>query len=236
MTGQRASQIPAPRVVVIVGTDHHPFDRLIQWVNGWLEQRPAQAAEFFVQAGTASVTPACPWSPFLGIDQLDVLLDEATVMVCHGGPASIANAWSRGQLPIVVPRLRRLGEHVDDHQLDFCRKFAQLGRVRLAQTSAAFAELLEEAAGDIGGFRTRVAESSADEAVARFATLVDELVSRPRRRPPRGRRADQPHRRLTTQSGFPAAADLSPTVDVTWNATSSPNNVGLAGMASKEKR
>ena len=168
---------PAPRVVVVVGTDHHPFDRLIDWVNGWLREHPEQAAGFFVQSGTALLTPACPWSRFLDTVRLDALLDRADIIVCHGGPASIANAWSRGQKPIVVPRLRRLGEHVDDHQLDFSRKVAELGRIRLAQTSAVFAGLLEEAARDINGFRDGATESAADEAVARFATLVDELVS-----------------------------------------------------------
>jgi UDP-N-acetylglucosamine transferase subunit ALG13 len=231
---------PALRVVVVVGTDHHRFDRLIGWVNDWLGRHPEQAAGCFVQSGTASVKPACPWSPFLDIDQLDALLDEADVMVCHGGPASIANAWSRGQVPIVVPRLRRLGEHVDDHQLDFCGKVAELGRVRLAQTPAAFAGLLEEAARDIRGFRTSGPEPAVDEVLARFAALVDELVSRPRRRLARARLVRQPRRALTTDSGFlAAAADLSPgftpAASTTRNASSSPSCAGLAGMAKEEK-
>lgn len=205
MTTQDAlDALDAPRVTVIVGTDHHPFDRLIGWVNGWLGHHPQQAARFFVQAGTSSVTPACPWAAFLGIDELTDVLDETDVLVCHGGPASIAEAWSRGQLPIVVPRLRRLGEHVDDHQLDFSVRVAELGRIRLAQVRSEFGELLDEAAGDITGFRTSGLKSDVDAVVSRFGTLVDELVSRP----PRGRFI-RPFRRSSTDSvGLPSAADV----------------------------
>lgn len=211
VTGQSAGQRtePASRVVVVVGTDHHPFGRLIGWVNDWLGLHPEQATGFFVQSGTARVTPACPWSPFLDIDQLDVLLDQADVIVCHGGPASISNAWLRGQVPIVVPRLRRLGEHVDDHQLDFCLKVAELGRIRLAQTPAAFTGLLAEAARDVSGFRRRGAESIPDQAVARFGALVDELVSRPRRRLPQIRPVIRPRRRRAAESGFTPAAGIA---------------------------
>jgi UDP-N-acetylglucosamine transferase subunit ALG13 len=241
MNEPRTGGTPPPlRAVVVVGTDHHPFNRLMAWVNGWLMQHPEQAAGFYVQSGTASVTPTCRSASYLGIDELGVLLDQADVMICHGGPESIADAWSRGQVPIAVPRLRRLGEHVDDHQLDFCRRCAGLGRVRLAHTQADFAGLLDEAARDTGGFRASGdPRSSADEAVARFATLVEQLVSRPRRRAARADRSGRLRHRLTNGSGVPAAASdpsrgLAPTA-TTRKAAGTPRYPGPAGTASKER-
>ncbi len=165
-----------PRFLVTVGTDHHPFNRLISWTNDWLGQHPDKVQAFFVQSGAASIDPACPGSRFLEVDELTVLLDAADVIVCHGGPASIASAWMRGQLPIVVPRMARLGEHVDDHQVDFCRTVAELGRVRLAQTPEDFAGLLDQAVHDHARFRTDVPGPDVDAAVARFGELVEELV------------------------------------------------------------
>jgi UDP-N-acetylglucosamine transferase subunit ALG13 len=227
-----------PRVLVLVGTDHHPFDRLVGWVRDWLRKHPEQAGDFFVQAGTTSVRPTCASSPFLDIDQLEVRLDLAELIVCHGGPESIANAWARGQVPIVVPRLRRFGEHVDDHQLDFCVKIAEQGRIRLAQTHAVFAGLMQEASSDIGKFRGGAKESNADEVVARFEALVDELVSRPRRKP-RARSARQ-YPRLTTGRGFLAAAsdpsrDSGGDAFTTRDGTGSPHLAAPAGVAQEEK-
>lgn len=174
----------APRVVVTVGTDHHPFDRLIGWFNDWLGQHPGQAPSCFVQRGSASLLPACPQAQFLDAGQLDALMDEAEVAVCHGGPGSIADAWARGLAPIAVPRLRRHGEVVDDHQVDFCRKLAGLGRVRLAESAAELAALLDEATKDPRSFQLIGPGADTGAAVRRFAVLVDELASRPR-----GRRA-----------------------------------------------
>lgn len=207
MTAPGTDGTPAPLVVVTVGTDHHPFDRLIMWVNYWLGQHPDQTAAVFVQSGTTSVVPLCRSSRFLGGDQLGALLDRANVIICHGGPGSIADAWARGQVPIVVPRLRRLGEHVDDHQVDFCRRFNGLGRVLLAETPTAFAELLDEATFDVRRFRASGDERDVEAAVARFAALVDELVSRPRRRRALLDKTRQRRHREKIRAGAPEAVD-----------------------------
>jgi UDP-N-acetylglucosamine transferase subunit ALG13 len=174
--------LAGPRVVVTVGTDHHPFDRLISSTNEWLDAHPEQVPGFFVQSGAASVAPACPASRFLDVGRLDAVLDDADVIVCHGGPASIAAAWTRGLLPIVVPRVPELGEHVDDHQVRFCLKLAELGRIWLAQTPAEFASKLAEATRDPARLRASVPDADVEAAVARFGELVEELVSRPRGR------------------------------------------------------
>jgi UDP-N-acetylglucosamine transferase subunit ALG13 len=227
-------------VLATVGTDHHQFDRFIEWINGWLGRHPERVAAFFVQSGAASVVPACPGSRFLDVAQLDALLDAADVMVCHGGPGSISDAWERGQVPIVVPRLRRLGEVVDDHQVDFCLKLAELGRVRLAQTPAAFAGLLDEAVHDTRRFRASGAAADVDAAVARFAALVDELVSRPPRRLSLAHRSRRSRRSPKTDNGTPVAVakqspGFLPAASTNGQASSSSARVDLAGKASKER-
>jgi UDP-N-acetylglucosamine transferase subunit ALG13 len=168
------------RILATVGTDHHPFDRLIGWVNSWLASHQEMAAGCFVQYGTSPLRPVCAGSQFLAVDALATLLDEADVIVCHGGPASISEAWARQRIPIVVPRLSKLGEHVDDHQAEFCEKIAGLGRVAVAWTLPEFVELMDGAAANPERFRTRGPSAAVDEAVAKFGDLVEELVSRPR--------------------------------------------------------
>jgi UDP-N-acetylglucosamine transferase subunit ALG13 len=199
----------APGVVVIVGTDHHPFDRLIRWINRWLDEHPDHAGAFFVQSGPAAVNPVSAGDHFLDGDQLDLLLDGAELVICHGGPGTISDAWSRGLKPVVVPRLRRFGEVVDDHQVDFCAKLADLGRIQLAQSADELAKFLDDFA---AGRRQLLPDASAADvqaAVARFAVLVDGLVSRPRRRllPSRARRILASS---ATDPGEPAGAGALP--------------------------
>jgi UDP-N-acetylglucosamine transferase subunit ALG13 len=171
----------APRVVITVGTDHHPFDRLIAWTNDWLGQHQDQAGLFFAQYGTSRVTPACPGERLLPASRLAALLAGADVVICHGGPGTIAEAWSRGHLPIVVPRRHRLGEHVDDHQVEFCGMLAELGHIRLVTTSAQFGDFLPRAAAEGRGAGTRGPLTDVDTTIARFGALVDDLVAQQRR-------------------------------------------------------
>jgi UDP-N-acetylglucosamine transferase subunit ALG13 len=228
----------SPRIVVTVGTDHHPFDRLISWTNDWLSRYPEQVPGFFVQAGPASVVPACPGSQFLDVSQLDTLLDAADVIVCHGGPGCIADAWARGRVPIVVPRLPRLGEIVDGHQVDFCRKLAELQRIRLAQTPAEFASLLDEATRDQARFRSSEAATDVAAAVTRFGEFVEELVSHPRRRRPRRHRI-RPTSNQPVTGPLAVAAHRSPgpasQPGPSWNNQGGQARAGLRGLANEEQ-
>jgi UDP-N-acetylglucosamine transferase subunit ALG13 len=205
------------QVVVIVGTDHHPFDRLINWTNEWLRQHPETASRFFVQWGSASVRPACPGARFLEVGELADLLDQADVIVCHGGPSTIAEARARGRMPIVVPRLASLGEHVDDHQTDFCERFAALGRIALARTLPDFTRLLAEAAAEPARFSVTNSGSGSevDQAVAHLGGLVEELVSRPRQLSLIGKGRWSRHRRRTGGSPIPSP-DSDPVASTSW--------------------
>jgi UDP-N-acetylglucosamine transferase subunit ALG13 len=57
---------------------------------------------------------------------------ESEVIVCHGGAGVISAVLRAGRRPIVVPRLERHREHVDDHQEEIARKLAELELVVVA--------------------------------------------------------------------------------------------------------
>ncbi len=231
---------PSPHVVVTVGTDHHPFNRLINWTNDWLRAHPEQAARFFVQSGAVTVLPACPSSRLLDTESMTKVLDEADVIVCHGGPESIATAWERGLLPIVVPRLPQLGEHVDDHQVHFCRKMAELGRVWLAQTPAEFASNLSQATRDHSRLRACVPAADADAAVARLGQLIEELVPRSRRRLPAWHRRQRVavvrrtnHSPAATNRSVPPG--LIPESSTKWNVQNGQTSAETRRLADEEQ-
>jgi len=55
------------------------------------------------------------------------MVDWADVVVTHSGVGSILNVLDRGKYPIVVPRLSKFGEHVDDHQIEIAAVISDLG-------------------------------------------------------------------------------------------------------------
>jgi UDP-N-acetylglucosamine transferase subunit ALG13 len=179
-----APDAPGPLLLVTVGTDHHPFDRLVRWVDAWLAGGPRQL-RCLMQTGT-SAPPGGPasWQAYLEFDALQAAMAEAAAVVCHGGPGTILGARHLGALPIVVPRQQRLGEHVDDHQVAFSRRLAaEGGDIHLAETEADLHRLLDRVAAEPAAFRAGSEDRATATAVREFGRLVDGLA--PGRRTPR---------------------------------------------------
>jgi UDP-N-acetylglucosamine transferase subunit ALG13 len=121
---------------VTVGTDHHPFERLISWAEHWAVRMP----DWDVQIQHGRTRPPVHGNGFAFSDhaRLQQLFELSDVIVTHGGPATITEARRLGHRPIVVPRDPRLGEHVDNHQQLFARRLGSSGVVELAETEDDF--------------------------------------------------------------------------------------------------
>lgn len=175
---------PARRLVLVsVGTDVHRFERLIDWVQRWLDTPAAQGVQVVVQHGTSRAPTGCLAVELLPLTELTELMRRASVVVAQGGPGGILDARTCGNVPIVVARHHRLGEHVDDHQVAFTNRLARDGFIQLASDEQQFAQLLDAALADPDSVRLPIAEQApAPEAATRLAAEVTALVQR---KPPR---------------------------------------------------
>lgn len=162
------------RVVVSVGTDHHPFDRLVAWVDDWAARNPAMAV--LVQRGESAAPVHADSVPMLGYDDLVAAMAAADAVVAQGGPGAIMDARSVGHRPIVVPRRGPLGEHVDDHQVAFTRWMARRDLVWLAVDEAELHQLLDGAMADPGALRIPPDQAAPSASVTAFAAVVDPLL------------------------------------------------------------
>jgi UDP-N-acetylglucosamine transferase subunit ALG13 len=169
---------PLPLVMLVVGTDHHPFDRAVSWVDDWAAAHEGRA-RVVIQHGTSLPPAHTEAHELLPVAELEAMMAGAAAVVCHGGPGTIMGAREAGVVPICVPRRSDLGEHVDDHQVRFATRVSEAGQVHLATTAAELGSLLDRALEGADGFRLDLAhEDPAAEAVARFAALVDGLLGR----------------------------------------------------------
>lgn len=53
------------------------------------------------------------------------LVEAARIVITHGGPSSFIMPLQIGKIPIVVPRRHEFNEHVNDHQMNFCKAVAE---------------------------------------------------------------------------------------------------------------
>jgi len=63
------------------------------------------------------------------IDRTDFLeaITRADVVICHGGIGVITDCLSSGKIPLVIPRRKSFGEHVDDHQVEIVNFLSEKG-------------------------------------------------------------------------------------------------------------
>ena len=163
----------APFVFVTVGTDHHPFDRLVSWAEAWSERTGVAC---FVQTGTSQLVAQAPGADYLPYPTMVDAMSEAVAVVCHGGPATIMLARQCGRIPLVVPRDPKRGEHVDDHQLRFSRWMADKGQIVVIPDLGMLEDQLALALTDGTALRLDGDGDETAAAVARFTELVNDLM------------------------------------------------------------
>jgi UDP-N-acetylglucosamine transferase subunit ALG13 len=163
--------VARPLVFVTVGTDHHPFNRLVQWVDGWAASHPE--VEVVIQHGEASSPEHGDARAYLSHSELFSFIGRADVIVSHGGPATIAEAWNVGLIPIVAPRGHSMGEHVDNHQQAFAAVLADRDQVIQVTTETELTSALDHALADPQWLRRESALGvDVDASIRNFAAVV----------------------------------------------------------------
>ncbi len=165
-------------VLGTVGTDHHPFDRLVGWLDAWYARQDPARVRCILQIGTSAPGRHAESLRTLPYDDLAALLRRADAVVCHGGPGTIMECRSVGLRPISVPRRASLGEHVDDHQASFTRRVARAGLLEIAETEDALTAHLDAVLAHPERFRSGVDGVGNPETVERIERLVTDVLSR----------------------------------------------------------
>ena len=164
------------RVLVTVGSDHHPFDRLVRAVDEWV---PSAAREVVLvtQHGTARPPEHGEAFSYLPHEELLAHMRATDLLVTQGGPMGIIESRRLGIIPIVMPRLKANGEVVDDHQVDLCRHLGDLGEVWLVEEADEVAAVLDRAVANPAALRIDPVEEGEHvrESVDRFAAAVAQL-------------------------------------------------------------
>lgn len=129
-------------ILVTVGTQG-PFDRLIQAVDGWAASR--RRTDVFAQIGSNAWKPEfIRWEEFMEPRPFREAFVGAELIVSHAGIGTLVAALEHGKSIAVMPRLARLREHRNDHQVATAEHFCRKHRVPVATTSEELAHALDE--------------------------------------------------------------------------------------------
>lgn len=109
-------------IFVTIGTHHQSFVRLLKAVDTYAI---TTGEEIIVQAGFTEYIPVSKTmhlKKLISPTDMAHYINTADIVISHGGPATYMQALVAETPVIVVPRLAKFDEHVNDHQLDFAQK------------------------------------------------------------------------------------------------------------------
>lgn len=113
-------------IFVTVGTHEQQFDRLIKYVDELVESGVIDE-DVVIQSGYSTYEPIhCKSMSIIPYTDMIRYIDEARIVITHGGPSSFIMPLQKGKIPIVVPRQKQFDEHVNNHQVEFCHKVAEV--------------------------------------------------------------------------------------------------------------
>lgn len=119
-------------IFVTVGSRKYPFDRLFKKLDELYENK-ILTDDMFAQIGTSSYKPKhYEYKDFISLDEFAEKINEADIVVTHGASGSIMSALNAGKKVIAVTRLKKYGEHINDHQIQNNEAFSANGYVLMA--------------------------------------------------------------------------------------------------------
>lgn len=121
-------------IFVTVGTHEQQFNRLIMEVDR-LKGEGGIEDEVIMQTGFSTYEPQyCKWNKLIPYNEMQDNIKNARIVITHGGPASFIAPLQVGKIPIVVPRQKQYDEHVNNHQVEFCKKVEnKMGNIILVE-------------------------------------------------------------------------------------------------------
>lgn len=129
-------------IFLAVGTQFG-FDRLIKAIDEAIEKGLVPEA-VFAQIGPGSYLPKrMKYVISLDKEAFDETLKSCEAIISHAGMGNIALALKMQKPLLVLPRQKKYGEVVNDHQVDTARKFEQLGHILAAYDTEELVEKIK---------------------------------------------------------------------------------------------
>ena len=130
-------------IFVSVGMHPQGFDRLIRAMD---ILAPSLGEPVVMQIGASSYRPCnARYLRSASSEEVEAVSRRARALVTHCGVGSILTATRHGVPLVVVARLKRFAEHVDDHQLELARVLSESGKATVVHDVASLGQAIAQA-------------------------------------------------------------------------------------------
>ena len=118
-------------IFVILGTQDKKFPRLLEAIQKKIDEgKINKKEEIIVQAGSTKFeSKNMKILDYIPVKEFEELIEKADLIICHAGVGTIIYGLSIDKTMIVAARLKKYGEHVNDHQLQILDTFSKDGYI-----------------------------------------------------------------------------------------------------------
>ena len=166
-------------ILVTLGTQDQKFYRLLDCI-----EKSKIKDEIIVQAGGSSdyVSKKMKILKFINYDEMNKLIDEADLIITHGGTGSILTPLKKGKKVIAMARLEKYGEHINDHQVEFARNVAKrMGTIIPVEDIETLEDVIKNYDQIVKGMKGKI-NSNNEKFNERLEELVEKLYEDSKRR------------------------------------------------------
>jgi anti-anti-sigma factor len=160
-------------IFVTVGTEQYQFNSLLDWVGilldyGFIDE------EVVVQYGSSTSLPnGVQGFKSLPEKDLKALIDRSRLVIAHCGEGTALLLEDLAKPYVLVPRMRRYGEHVDDHQVDLADALEKQG-ITIARSPSDLVKFLAaiDLADRLADYRSEVPNKQDSKAISGSKDLL----------------------------------------------------------------
>ena len=118
-------------IFVILGTQDKKLTRLLDAIQKKRDEgKISKKEKIIVQAGcTRYKSKNMQIIDYMPLREFEDYVDKADIIICHAGVGTILTALKKGKKIIAAARLKKYGEHVNDHQLQILDNFTDEGYI-----------------------------------------------------------------------------------------------------------
>lgn len=119
-------------IFVVLGTQKFQFNRLLKALDKLVEK--GLITDMVVaQKGNSDYIPRNYKSiDFMDKEEFQEQIQNCSLMICHSGVGTIISGLKHEKKVIVIPRLAKYKEHIDDHQIEIAKIFEKKGYILVA--------------------------------------------------------------------------------------------------------
>lgn len=118
-------------IFITLGSQKFQFNRLLKKIDE-LVYKEIIKDDIFAQTGYSDYKPInYKFKQYVDRNEFAEIEENSDVVITHGGTGAIIGAVKKGKKVIAVPRLKKYGEHVDDHQIQLLKEFEGMGIIEV---------------------------------------------------------------------------------------------------------